>query len=307
MKKHEVYISTHLPHAVNNNTKYGEEAYNALKSINEIEIKEIENSSKNVWCRDYMPVKSARGKYIRFTYQPAYMRGMKKYENNFPDVEMILQKFGLEATPSDIVLDGGAIEIFGNKGIVSDRVFRDNKNKTATEIYNELKKVLGLDQLIVIPQYPYDFTGHVDGLVRFIDENRVVVNDLNKELKQSEADENQYRKKLIENWVYAFQSALISAGMEINELPDSLPENGSPNSGEGIYINFLLLDDLIIMPAYGDKKEKEVMKTDKEVMKTDDAAMEKLAGLYDVRKVIKVNAKKLSQMGGMINCVTWTK
>jgi agmatine deiminase len=300
MKKHEVYISAYLPHAVNNNTKYGVEAYNALKAINEIEIKEIENSSKNVWCRDYMPVKSASGEYVRFTYHPEYMRGIKKYENNFPDVEMILQKIGLEATPSEIALDGGAIEIFGKKGIVSDRVFRDNKNKTSAEIYSELKDLLALDQLIVIPQYPYDFTGHVDGLVRFIDENRVVVNDLNKELKQSEADENQYRKKLIENWVYAFQSALISAGLEINELPVSVKENGSPNSGEGIYINFLLLPDLIIMPVYGDEKEKEVMKID-------DAAMEKLAGLYDVRKVIKVNAKKLSQMGGMINCVTWTK
>lgn len=34
--------------------------------------------------------------------------------------------------------------------------------------------------------------------------------------------------------------------------------------------------------------------------------MEMLKKLYK-REVIIVNAKELSQMGGMINCVTWTK
>ena len=259
MKKHTVYISTHLPHAIDKRIKYGEEVYKKLKSIEEIDIEEIQNRNKNIWCRDYMPVKSATGEFIRFTYCPVYMRGMEKYKNNFPDVEMILERIGVKAKPSEIVLDGGAIEIHGKKGIVSDRIFRDNPNKKAAEIYSELKELLALEQLIVIPQYPYDFTGHVDGLVRFIDENSVVVNDLKMDLRISETDKNQYRKKLIQNWIYSFQSALVSAGLEIFELPDSVPEKGMPNSGEGIYTNFLLLPDLILMPAYGNNTDNEAM------------------------------------------------
>lgn len=292
MKKHTVYISAFLPDAINYKVNYGLEVYNQLKSIEEIKLVEISSLNNNIWCRDYMPVKSANGQYIQFTYQPAYMRGMAKYKGNFPEVSGFLETQKIETTPSKIILDGGAIEICGKKGIVSDWVFRDNPGRTVSSVYNELKDILALDQLVVVPQYPYDFTGHVDGLVRFVSETQVVVNDLKKELRKSETDQNHYRKKLMQNWIFAFQSALATAGFEVTELPDSVPENGSPNSGEGIYTNFLLLEDLILMPVYGND--------------TDKTAELMLAELYG-RTVIPINAKELSQMGGMINCVTWTK
>ena len=288
-----VYISAHLPEANEKQKYYGKSVYNDLLQILGDRLVEIKNHSKNIWCRDYMPVKSASGSYAHFKYKPSYMVGMEKYADKFP-IRMELQnEFQLpDYTISEIILDGGAIEIFGKKGVVSDRVFRDNKNKGESEIYNELKKLLDLEQLIVIPQYPYDFTGHVDGLVRFIDETRVVVNDLKKELEEAQNDKNSYRKQLIENWIYAFKSDLINAGLQMEQLPTSIPKDGSPNSGEGIYINFLLLEDLIIMPIYG-KDE-------------DQIAADRLSYLYG--KIVKtVNAKELSQMGGMINCVTWTK
>lgn len=287
-----VYISAHLEIATEKWSRYGEKVAKKLQSIQEIEIIPITNNSKNVWCRDYMPVKSASGKYVHFMYQPSYMIGAK-YKDKFPVREKLQSKFQLtNYTTSEIILDGGAIEIFGKKGIVSDRVFRDNKNKGESEIYDELKKVLDLEQLIVIPQYPYDFTGHVDGLVRFIDENRVVVNDLKKEFEEAQNDKNSYRKQLIENWIYAYKSALINAGLQMEELPTSIPEGGSPNSGEGIYTNFLLLEDLIIMPGY-DKPE-------------DKMAADRLSDLYG-KKGITVYATELAKQGGMINCVTWTK
>jgi len=286
-----VYISGHLCEARNKDGFYGKRVFEELSLIPEIQLKNLD--TKNVWCRDYMPVKTASGKYVQFTYHPRYMVG-DKYKDNFPDTAIFLKDFNLEwVTPKkQIILDGGAIEIHGKKGIVSDRVFRDNLNRNEAEIYNDLKTLLELDQLIVIPQYPYDFTGHVDGLVRFIDDNRVVVNDLKKELEEAQKDKNRYRKQLIENWIYAFKSSLLNAGLQKVELPTSIPEESPPSSGEGIYTNFLLLEDLIVMPVYGKKEDK--------------IAADRLSNLYS--KIVKtVNAKALSQMGGMINCVTWTK
>jgi agmatine deiminase len=288
-----VYISAHLPEAKEKQKYYGKSVYNDLRQILGDRLVEINHNSNNVWCRDYMPVKSATGSYVHFKYKPSYMVGIEKYADKFPDREELQNEFQLPYyTTSEIILDGGAIEIFGKKGIVSDRVFRDNKNKGESEIYDELKKLLDLEQLIVIPQYPYDFTGHVDGLVRFIDENRVVVNDLKKEFEEAQNDKNSYRKQLIENWIYTYKSALINAGLQMVELPTSIPEGGSPNSGEGIYSNFLLLEDLIIMPGY-DKPE-------------DKMAADRLTDLYG-KKVTTVYAAELAKQGGMINCVTWTK
>lgn len=284
-----VYISGTLPLGKNKEGFYGKIVFEELSLIPEINLKNLD--TKNVWCRDYMPVKTASGKYVQFTYRPWYMDG-DKYKDHFPDQASICNDLGIKCELSSIFLDGGAIEIRGKKGIVSDRVFRDNLDKKEVEIYTELKTILDLEQLIIIPKYPYDFTGHVDGLVRFIDGNRVVVNDLKKELEEAQKDKNSYRKQLIENWIYAFKSAFLNAGLQMEELPTSIPENSPPSSGEGIYTNFLLLEDVIIMPVYG-KDEDEI-------------AADRLSDLYG-KTVKTVNAKELSQMGGMINCVTWTK
>lgn len=294
--KQIVYISGHLKTAVENGVQYGSSVANDLCAIDEIQVVQIENNSSNIWCRDFLPVKSSTGRYVQFKYQPAYMVGMKKYNDKFPDPEQLHQKLKLDCEPSNIILDGGAIEIHGRKGIVSDRVFRDNDG-SVSEVYQALKKILELEQLIVIPQYPYDFTGHVDGLVRFIDENSVVVNDLEKELKETKRDKNSYRRQLIENWIYSFQSALVSAGLKLEYLPTSIPETNPTSSGEGIYTNFLLLDDLILMPIYS---------TQLALDQVNKMAADTLNKLYQ-RQVIPVDATELSKLGGMINCVTWTK
>jgi agmatine/peptidylarginine deiminase len=75
----------------------------------------------------------------------------------------------------------------------------------------------------------------------------------------------------------------------MQELPVSYKEDGSDSSGEGIYINFLLLEDLIIMSSYKNS--------------SDDKAAERLCDLYK-RPVKKIYAPELSKEGVMINCVT---
>jgi agmatine deiminase len=60
----------------------------------------------------------------------------------------------------------------------------------------------------------------------------------------------------------------------------------------GLYINFLKLKDVIVMPAY-------------ETAEDDQAALilEKAYG----RPVILIDSKELAKRGGIINCVTWER
>lgn len=288
-----IFISAHLKDDKNKNGEfYGRDVYEALHNIEELEIIEIKNHSNNIWCRDYMPVKSSSGKYVQFTYAPSYMMDSTKWKARLPNAKKIHKELKFDCISSDIVLDGGAIEVCDRKAIVSDRVFRDNPKKYEKDIRNEIKRKLELDQLIVVPQYPYDFTGHVDGLVRFIDVDRVVVNDIEQELNTAKSDRNTYRKKLVENWCYAFRYALINAGLELDYIRTSIPKDSPAISGVGIYVNFLLLDKMILMPSYDNK--------------TDAEAAQKLEELYKI-PVESINANKLSKEGGMINCVTWKK
>jgi len=288
--KEKVYVAAHLPF---DKKGYAESVYKELKNTDEIDLEEIQNHNNYIWCRDYMPVKSSTGKLVQFTFAPPYMTESKKWKERIPNTNKIHADLSLDYVKSNIILDGGAIEVCGRKAIVSDRVFRDNKNLKEKVIIDEIIKSLDLDQLIIIPQYPGDFTGHVDGLVRFVDQKRVVTNDLDEELKVLKGDKNHYRKNLIENWVYAFKSALISAGLELEYLPFAVrKEENEILKDDGIYTNFLLLEKLIIMPVYDNK--------------SDAIAAGKLEKFYK-RPVKKIYASHLANEGGMINCITWTR
>ncbi|WP_346855404.1 agmatine deiminase family protein [uncultured Draconibacterium sp.] len=288
-----VYISEYLKDDVSNKVKYGEHVYQQLNNIDEIEIKKIEKHSKNVWCRDYMPIKGATGELVHFDYSPPYMMDTDKWKARRPKREDLRNDLKVPSIDSDIILDGGAIEIHGTSAIVSDRVFRDNK-LPEEEVIEKIKKALKLERLIVVPQHPFDFTGHVDGMVRFIDSETVFISEMlaDGKVKELEVETNSYRRQLIDNWYYAFKYSLINAGFKLEKLPCTAHLNKNDKSGHGIYLNFLKLDGLILMPSY---KQDE-----------DFVAQKQLETLYGA-KVIMIDATELSEEGGMINCVTWTK
>lgn len=300
MKDSTLYISHALSTAVDHKgTTYGKVVFEGLTKEFKTKLSVLDQHKKNVWCRDYMPVKSGTNKYVQFVYSPYYMNDSKKWQSRIPDQNKLVEEVGLKGKVmhSDLILDGGAIEICCGKGIVSDRVFRDNNTWSAQDVIAELIDKLALTQLIVIPQHPYDFTGHVDGLVRFVNEDKVLISDLSGEFekatKELEAKERVYRNKLLINWHYAFKMALYNAGLSYSEIPCTAHENNSDTSGNGIYLNFLITDELIVVPLYENKTSNK-------------KAMTLIQKAYN-RKVVGIDATSLAEEGGMINCVTWTK
>ena len=79
MSKETVYLSTLLK-----DPKYADctnRLFNALKD-NQIGYGFIENT-KDIWLRDFMPVKTRNGKYISFKYNPCYLKGIPKLRTNY--------------------------------------------------------------------------------------------------------------------------------------------------------------------------------------------------------------------------------
>lgn len=291
----EIYFSKAL-----NTTKGGSEVITKLKNTKEINLLEFDSESPNPWCRDYMPVKNAKGDFVLFKYWPAYMNLTKdepytKYKNWHPDIQNIWSKIGPENKELkivDIILDGGNVELHGNKAIISDRIFRDNDELKMKALYDDIKKILAVDQLIIVPQHPEDFTGHVDGLIRFIDSTTVLIQDtLYKDLKYYQELKTPLAIKY-KNWYYAFISALLNAGLKIEELKVPNITNSSTSSAEGIYLNFFKGTEVILMPSFNNEMAEEEI-------------MNELKRLFKMN-VIAIPAKELSRLGGVINCVTWS-
>lgn len=308
MTKPIIYIAKDLETARENKVNYGKKVFHALQNVEEIDLRLIANTKLNVWARDFMPVKNADGELVQFTYSPSYMTDTDKWKNRIPVAQEVLDEMNLdtEVKLSSIILDGGNVEPFGTKAIVSDRIFRDNKCTTIRKEQNllaKLKKDLAVEQLIIIPQHPEDFTGHVDGLVRFVNENKVVINDYSEEIAILKKEKKSYKIKVLDNWFYAFKSALHNAGLEIETLVYTAHLNENNKSAKGIYLNFLLLDELIIMPTFTKGKREN---TEIDYEKNNATAQKQLSDIYN-KKVITIEASDLSQEGGMINCVTWTE
>ncbi len=94
------------------------------------------------------------------------------------------------------------------------------------------------------------------------------------------------------NWYYSFSMALEDHGLKTVPIPmaDYYDKDGKLQLG--LYINFLKLRDVIIMPSF-DTEE-------------DDQAAQILQSKY-CRPVIRINSRELAKKGGIINCVTWDK
>jgi len=287
-----IYVTEYLGH-----TDRGRELtkqFHALDEMGKFIIKIIPDtlSNKNEWCRDYMPVRSGDGTLVLFKYFPAYLKTSNL--KTIPDQTKLCNSLGLEYTKSDIILDGGAIEIYGRSGIVSDRIFRDNYDLWKQDergLLLKLRDELRLEKLFVIPQHPLDFTGHVDGLVRFISADKVLINDLAGEYNHMLNDKNSYRKKLIDQWYYSFKLSLHNANLESVNLVCTIEPKRKSSDAFGIYLNFLLLEELILVPGF-DQDE------------FDEKARNSLRSIFK-RDVISVQSKKLAERGGIINCVTW--
>lgn len=235
--------------------------------------------TKDIWCRDYMPVQTPSGKLIQFKYDPSYLKD-PKYSDSRSDVKLVDEVNGITPIFSDINLDGGNVIMCGNKAIITDRIFSENPDWTKENLKEKLAKLLECE-IIIIPAYKpeYDFTGHADGMMRFVDSNTVLVNNLDQDLV--------YMKE-------AIIKALDNANLKYINFPWFEHKiKGNPDHAIGIYLNYLEVGDLIIMPVFGvpDNKDAE--------------ALTKLQEVFPNKTIETINYNDVAFTGGILNCTTW--
>ena len=130
-----------------------------------------------------------------------------------------------------------------------------------------------------MPAEPGDIFGHADGVLRFVHDGLVVINDYRHV-------DRHFGKQL--------RCVLRRHRLDRVELPYFIEQrtvHGIP-SALGNYVNFLRLQQLLIVPAYG--------------VPTDELALRKLSGLVPDVPVVSLDCRGLARHGGVLNCATWT-
>ena len=262
-------------------SRYPETCKNLIKALEKHKVNySFIKSTKDIWCRDYMPVQTASGKLIQFRYDPSYLKGKKEWEESRSDVKEICEKNNIVATESDINLDGGNVLICDGRAIISDRIYSENPDKTREELRKELALLLECE-IIVIPSLnkTADFTGHADGMVRFVDRNTVLG------IKY----DDRYKK----DWWKNTQKVLDTYNISFIEVPffEDEPDSEHPESAIGVYVNYLEVNDLIVVPVFGREE--------------DARAIEIIQKAFPNKQIETINYNDVAKEGGLLNCTTW--
>ena len=231
--------------------------------------------TKDVWAVDYMPIQVDLTRFVRFVYYPSYLQS-KKYLKTISDVDAICEHIGIETIKSKIILDGGNVTRTTDKVIMTDRIFIDNPDYKRKVLIKELLNLFQVDKLFLIPEQPKDFTGHSDGMVRFIDEETVIINDY-------KLEKTDFRR--------AFEIAIHNTGLDYIKIPYNPYRNDSYNQANGDYINYLQMKNSVIIPTFG--------------IKEDDEAVKQFQHLFAKQTIATVPSNEIANDGGILNCITW--
>lgn len=232
-------------------------------------------NTNDVWAVDYMPIQIDLNKFVRFVYNPIYLQP-KKYLKSISDVDAICELMGIETIKSNIVIDGGNVTKTTDKVIMTDRIFKDNPTFERKELITALENHFQIDKLFFVPEQPKDFTGHSDGMLRFIDEKTVMINDYKKE------DEAFSR---------AFEIAIHNIGLEYIKIPYNPYQNTSYNQANGDYINYLQMENTIIIPTFGIEEDEQVVKQFEQI--------------FEGQNIKAIESNEIANEGGILNCITW--
>ncbi|KAA9332676.1 agmatine deiminase family protein [Adhaeribacter soli] len=231
--------------------------------------------TKDIWARDYMPIQIEQNKFVQFTYNPDYLQS-KKWLRTISDVDAICNSIGVKPLKSDIKIDGGNIVRSTNKVILSDKIFIENPEIPEKQLIKAIRKILEVEQVIFIPTHPQDKIGHADGMVRFLDEKTVLINDLSREKP---------------DFQLTFRMALHNAGLECIEIPYNPYRNRKYIQANGIYINYLQMKDSIILPIFE--------------MNEDDLVINQFENMFSGTTIAAIKSNDIANEGGILNCITW--
>ncbi len=247
---------------------------------------QVIHGTSNIWIRDYFPVITKSG-LAKFNYK-GYPR--------FPQLSISNCPWKVLQTWSDfpITLDGGNVVRQNDRVVMTDKVIKDNN----LSVLERLEDILEAE-IILVPMEPGDELGHSDGIVKFIDDKNILINDYAGTAKRDKkflVYQDRLYKLLIQKGlnVHLLHNAYHEWDWDLTEeqFRKCFPDADDFNPGFGYYINFLKVKKTILLPA---------MK-----LEMDTKAFLTIKHFFPNHRIVMIDCSSLSMEGGLLNCVTWS-
>lgn len=259
----------------------------------------IDLNIQDIWIRDFAPFWKRQGDNI-IAVKPLYNPSYEDKEHSFRDNEVGIMIGGvrmdaMEIEGIEVILDGGNLTHNGaGTGIMTNRYIADNENIFLDLLIDKTKEYFGLRDLILVPAELGDETGHVDGMVRFLSERKVVVSEYPYEWQWAKEHIGKVDYKASREQLDKVAAHLTSYGLDVYRMPNGIPlKVGELGSAVGNYTNFLRVGDKIFLPKYGIDEQDEHALT---------ALL--LAGIEEQNIIPVPDCNEIAGLGGVLNCIT---
>lgn len=233
------------------------------------------SGTKDIWCRDFMPIQVDEDRFAFYQYTPNYLRDALQLQTNIDEVflagENHLQHLLQNAVVIDLVMDGGNVVKCGNTVVMTEKVFVENKTKTRSEVERILKDAFQCE-LLFLPWDHQEKFGHSDGIIHYVGDGKVLLTNYD---DISPYYYNRFRKAL-EN-----QFEVIPLKYETKR----------PHSRSWAYINFLQIDKLVLVPQL--------------CLEEDEQVLEQISSALPACEVVGIPALEAVRRGGALNCISW--
>ena len=234
-------------------------------------------STKDIWCRDFMPIQIAEDRFVSYKYTPDYLQdktGLRLQTN--PEAVLQAQQNRLthvlqNAVKVDLILDGGNVVKCGNIIVMTEKVFAENRDKSPIEVDRILKDAFQTD-VLYLPWDHQETFGHSDGIVHFAGDGKVLITNYGD----------------ISPRYYSRFRVSLEKHFEVIPL---YYKTKKIHSRSWAYINFLQIGKLILVPQLG--------------LEEDEQALEQISNALPDCEVLGIPALEAVRRGGGLNCISW--
>lgn len=233
--------------------------------------------TKDIWCRDFMPIQIDENHFVFYKYTPDYLQdeiGLRTQTNPkdvFQTESNNLRHLLPQSSTIDLVLDGGNVVKCGNKIVMTDKVFVENKNKTPQEVRCLLEEAFCC-KIVFLPWDEHEDYGHCDGIIHYLDDNRVLITNY-----------VDFDKTFAQDFL-----RILEKHFDVITLKYNVKRK---HERSWSYINFLQVGNLILVPQLG--------------IPEDEQALEQISKALPNCKVVGIPALEAVRRGGALNCISW--
>lgn len=233
----------------------------------------ILGNTNDIWCRDYMPIQTDEKRYVSYKYYPNYLQPIHKrrYITNAKKVGNVDFLQQAETVELDLLLDGGNVVKCGNKMVMTEKVFVENKERSHNEVQRLLEEAFRCE-IIFLPWDKRERYGHSDGIIHYLGDNRVLMTNY-----------GDFDKSFAQDFL-----RILEKHFDVKTLKYNV-EKADENSWA--YINYLQVGNLVLVPQLD--------------IPEDEQALQQIAEAMPQCKIVGVPALEAVRKGGALNCISW--